>query len=133
MLDSNPRWDAALARPFDPHEIDEHPDARRIWATIRAMQGEHADAIDYHEAEVEKRIAEAEEAAADEAHDGGREEAVGDLRHMLRFDVEFDENKQPRLMFHDPAMPEDMRAALEPFARDLEAKLADVMMWRPTW
>lgn len=37
---------AYAAEPFTVREIDAHPDAARLWATVQAMRAEHEDVAD---------------------------------------------------------------------------------------
>ena len=41
----SPPVSAYSAEPLSVEEIDAHPDAARIWATIRALRGEYEDRI----------------------------------------------------------------------------------------
>jgi hypothetical protein len=58
-------------------EIDAHPDADRIWATIAAMQKHVGDEIERREDEIR-----------DDARELGREEAADDCEYELRRNVD---------------------------------------------
>lgn len=49
----SPPVSAYSAEPLSVEEIDAHPDAARIWATIRALRAEHEAACDDYEARLE--------------------------------------------------------------------------------
>ena len=42
----SPPVSAYSAEPLSVEEIDAHPDAARIWATIRALRAEHEAAVE---------------------------------------------------------------------------------------
>lgn len=46
LIDANPPLGALHAEPFEAGEIDAHPDADRIWATIEQVKREMADDLD---------------------------------------------------------------------------------------
>lgn len=43
---STPPPEAYRAEPFTVSEIDAHPDAARLWATVQAMRAEHEEIAD---------------------------------------------------------------------------------------
>ena len=62
LMDATPTPGATLARPFTDVEIDAHPDADRLWATILSLTNAVDDAVD--------RGIDAERKVWDEEHEG---------------------------------------------------------------
>lgn len=56
LLDAtiSPPASAYGAEPLTVAEIDAHPDAARIWATIRALRAEHEAVCDDYETRLER-------------------------------------------------------------------------------
>lgn len=46
MIDASITAAAYCAEPLSTNEIDAHPDAARIWATIQSLRDTHADELD---------------------------------------------------------------------------------------
>lgn len=100
VITSSPTVGAYRCLPFSTGEIDAHPDADRIWATIVAIRARmDADADEAYE----NGAADAK-ASEDKAYDEGREQCAKDLRGAL--DNLADESR------------EDLEAALEQMADD---------------
>lgn len=79
ILDAHPSVGAWKCDPMTISEIDAHPDADRIWATIHAIRGTRDIAY-------EEGYEAAESDAGDAKDDGykeGREECAKELRNLL--------------------------------------------------
>jgi hypothetical protein len=81
---ATPHISAYRSEPFSIADIDAHPDAGRIWATIKAMQAKaERDAEDEGDS-IQEQIRDAEESAEDKGRDEGREDAIADVDDNIR-------------------------------------------------
>lgn len=79
VITSSPTVGAYRCLPFSTDEIDAHPDADRIWATIVAIRASmEADAEEAYESGASDA-----KAREGEAYDEGREQCAEDLRDAL--------------------------------------------------
>ena len=81
----SPSYGYSKGQPYAPHEIDMHPDADRIWATIM-KEREAFDVADELEAATAQLEEDAEERGRTEAHDAAYEKF---MRLLEAFDPEF--------------------------------------------
>lgn len=79
VLDAHPSVGSWKCDPMTISEIDAHPDADRIWATIHAISGTRDSA---YEEGYEAAESDAED-AKDDGYKEGREECAKELRNLL--------------------------------------------------
>lgn len=80
---------ADLHDPFRPHEVDQLPEADRIWATIKEL------ASPVTETDVEQAVADAEEEGRKDGYEEGKKDTLEYLFTMisnLKLSLEEDEN-----------------------------------------
>ncbi len=84
LMTATPPVSAYRAKPFTIAEMDAHPDAGRIWATIEAMKGHVETAVDEEGREVDDEIYEAKEAGKDEGYESAIEGVGARIGALMR-------------------------------------------------
>lgn len=84
LMTATPPVSAYRAEPFTIAELDSHPDAGRIWATIQAMKDRVDVMAEETDREVDDEIDEAKEAGKDEGYEAALEDVDARIGSLLR-------------------------------------------------